>query len=128
MFTEHTRLTIVTDTGPCFAQVVLAPLAPGLSTNRVVLEHLAQHQVGCFVTRTPSHPSAVTVLGCFGSWKQRHESQNGCLVVWLQTLIDACYYMVHTSRPWHAMPIFLSGTDCKKCFIFLLRTNKLTQR
>ena len=56
MVTEHTRLTIVTDTGPCAAQGA-RHIWP-LGSPRTAEELLAQHRVGWFVTRTPSRPSA----------------------------------------------------------------------
>ena len=56
MVTEHTLFTIVTDTSPCAAQG--ARHTWPLGSSRTVEEHLAQHQVGWFVTRTPSRPSA----------------------------------------------------------------------
>ena len=56
MVTEHTLLTIVTDPSPCAAQG--ARHTWPLGSSRTVEEHLAQHQVGWFVTLTPSRPSA----------------------------------------------------------------------
>ena len=56
MVTEHTLLTIVTDTGPCAAQG--ARHTWPLESPRTAEKHLAQHLMGWFVTRTPSRPSA----------------------------------------------------------------------
>ena len=75
MVTEHTRLTIVTDTFPCAAQS--ARHTWPLGSSRTAEEHLAQHLVGWFVT--PHHQAAQVPLqgGMGGNWKQRHLSQNG---------------------------------------------------
>ena len=72
MVTEPTRLTIVTDTGPCAAQG--ARHTWPLSSPRTAEEHLAQHQVGWFVTRTPSRRSAAPGWVAEGA---RHLSQIG---------------------------------------------------
>ena len=70
MVTEHTRLTIVTDTGPCAAQGARHTWPPGQSTNR---GGTPRPTPGGLVRDTHANPPKCRFrVGRGGSWKQRH--------------------------------------------------------